>query len=159
LPKGCDILIIGAGLSSVSTAYHLLDDNPSFPSIAPLEAREVCSGATCRNGGNLFAPHFYVDPVIREYGVEAARELLLFQRSQIFAMKSFVEKENLDCDAVLTRYFETFLTQSFADKVKKQYEEQVNAGLDFIQDVDHVGPKHVKKVSSRPEYFPVCTLK
>ncbi len=50
LPQECDILIIGAGLSGVSTAYHLLDGNASPPSIVILEAREVCSGATGRNG-------------------------------------------------------------------------------------------------------------
>ena len=50
LPSEVDILIIGAGFAGVSTAYHLLDDNPSPPSIAILEAREACSGATGRNG-------------------------------------------------------------------------------------------------------------
>jgi len=50
LPESCDVLIIGAGLSGVSTAYHLLDENPSPPSIVILEARQVCSGATGRNG-------------------------------------------------------------------------------------------------------------
>ena len=133
-------------MAGVSTAYHLLTNNPSPPSTVLLEAREICSGATGRNGGHLFAPHFYVDPVVREYGVDAARELIVLQRSQIFAMKTVVEKENLDCDAVVTRYFETFLTRPFADKVKKQYEEQIKVGLDFIQDVAHVGPKHVEKV-------------
>jgi glycerol-3-phosphate dehydrogenase len=51
LPAECDIPIIGAGLSGVSTAYHLLDDNLSPPSIVMLEAREVGSDATGRNGG------------------------------------------------------------------------------------------------------------
>lgn len=50
LPEECDVVIIGAGLSGVSTAYHLLDANPSPPSIVLLEAREICSGATGRNG-------------------------------------------------------------------------------------------------------------
>ena len=54
LPRECDILIIGAGLSGVSTAYNLLLDNPTPPSIVLLEAREVCSGATGRNGKSDF---------------------------------------------------------------------------------------------------------
>ncbi|TVY78531.1 Gamma-glutamylputrescine oxidoreductase [Lachnellula suecica] len=149
LPKECDVLIIGAGLSGVSTAYHLLSDNPSPPSIVLLEAREICSGATGRNGGHLLSPHSYVDPVVREHGVDAARELALFQRDQIYAMKGIAEKENLDCDAVLTRYFETFLTQAHADKVKRQYKEQLKAGLDFIQDVQYVGPKYAEQGSCR----------
>lgn len=148
LPEDCDILIIGAGLSGVSTAYHLLNDNPSPPSIVLLEAREICSGATGRNGGHLLAPHSYIDPVLREHGIDAARELTLFQRNQVFTMKSVVEKEGLECDAVLTRYFETFLDQEHVDKTKEQYEEQVKAGLDFIQDVDYVGPKYIERVCS-----------
>jgi glycerol-3-phosphate dehydrogenase len=50
LPEECDVVIIGAGLSGVSTAYWLLDDNPKPPSILLLEARQICSGATGRNG-------------------------------------------------------------------------------------------------------------
>lgn len=147
LPKECDVLIIGAGLSGVSTAYHLFDDNPSPPSIVLLEAREICSGATGRNGGHLFAPHSYVDRLVRENGIDAAREAMQFQKQQMYAMKSVVEKEKLDCDAVLTRYFEVFLTQSHNDRVKAHYEDQLKAGLDFIQDVDYVGPKYVEIVS------------
>lgn len=50
LPTECDILIIGAGYTGVTTAYHLLKDNPDPPSIVLLEARQACSGATARNG-------------------------------------------------------------------------------------------------------------
>jgi hypothetical protein len=50
LPPPVDILIIGAGFAGVSTAYHLLDNDRPPPSIAILEAREACSGATGRNG-------------------------------------------------------------------------------------------------------------
>ena len=55
LPHKCDIVIIGAGYAGVSIAYHLLksdkgaEDEPR-PSITILEARQVCSGATGRNG-------------------------------------------------------------------------------------------------------------
>jgi hypothetical protein len=52
LPLECDIAIIGAGFSGVATAYHLwkLADNTARPSIVLLEARQLCSGATGRNG-------------------------------------------------------------------------------------------------------------
>lgn len=54
LPQESDIVIIGAGYAGVSTAYHLLksqsqQDKPR-PSITILEARQICSGATGRNG-------------------------------------------------------------------------------------------------------------
>jgi len=53
LPAECDIVIIGAGLAGVSTAYHLsaaAGSGAKIPSIVILEARQVCSGATGRNG-------------------------------------------------------------------------------------------------------------
>lgn len=54
LPQESDIVIIGAGYAGVSIAYHLLksqsqQDKPR-PSITILEARQICSGATGRNG-------------------------------------------------------------------------------------------------------------
>jgi hypothetical protein len=52
-----DIVIIGSGLSGTSVAWHLLhgDTTPrtSYHSTLMLEARDVCSGATGRNGTNL----------------------------------------------------------------------------------------------------------
>jgi NADH dehydrogenase FAD-containing subunit len=48
LPSHVDILVIGAGFTGVSTAYHLLDNEKSPPSIAILEAREAmfwCHGS------------------------------------------------------------------------------------------------------------------
>lgn len=54
LPAECDVAIIGAGYSGVATAYHLYDlakaGGYAPPSIVLLEARQVCSGATGRNG-------------------------------------------------------------------------------------------------------------
>ena len=55
LPSGIlDVVIIGSGFSGTSIAWHLLhgDTSPrtSFHSALMLEAREVCSGATGRNG-------------------------------------------------------------------------------------------------------------
>lgn len=52
LPSECDIAIIGAGMSGVSTAYHLAIamGSEKLRSIILLEARQLCSGATGRNG-------------------------------------------------------------------------------------------------------------
>lgn len=57
LPSECDIAIIGSGMAGTSTAYHLVKaagDNP--PSIVVLEARQLCSGATARNGVSNLHP-------------------------------------------------------------------------------------------------------
>lgn len=51
LPSECDVVIIGSGMAGVVTAYHLCEQTEgNEPSILMLEARQVCSGATGRNG-------------------------------------------------------------------------------------------------------------
>lgn len=52
LPSQCDFLVIGAGYAGVSTLYHLLgsSNGPDPSRIVLVEAREVCSGASGRNG-------------------------------------------------------------------------------------------------------------
>ena len=56
LPAECDVAIVGSGMAGVSVAYHLtkgLKDGESAPGIVMLEARQVCSGATGRNGVSM----------------------------------------------------------------------------------------------------------
>jgi NADH dehydrogenase FAD-containing subunit len=53
LPTECDVAIIGSGMAGVSIAHHVtkhLKEGEAAPSIVLLEARQVCSGATGRNG-------------------------------------------------------------------------------------------------------------
>ncbi|OJD40253.1 fad dependent oxidoreductase [Diplodia corticola] len=57
LPASCDVAIIGSGMAGVSVAYHLASTSstPHPPSTLLLEARQLCSGATGRNGGHVKA--------------------------------------------------------------------------------------------------------
>lgn len=89
----------------------------------------------------------YIDKLTEAYGADAARELLLFQQAQVYAMKRVAEKEELDCDLVLTRVCETTQSQEIADERSRVYEKHRLAGLDYIDDVDLVGPKFAEPVS------------
>jgi glycine/D-amino acid oxidase-like deaminating enzyme len=53
LPEETDVLIIGAGYTGASTAYHLSKLIGKDCSITVLDARGVAGGATGRNGGHL----------------------------------------------------------------------------------------------------------
>ncbi|KAF9891231.1 hypothetical protein FE257_004795 [Aspergillus nanangensis] len=52
LPSSRDIVILGSGITGCSVARELLQADPSCQ-VTILEAREVCSGATGRNGGRI----------------------------------------------------------------------------------------------------------
>lgn len=50
LPVEADVVVVGAGYSSSSFITHFLDSNLTSPTIVVLEARQLCSGASGRNG-------------------------------------------------------------------------------------------------------------
>ncbi|HZO18560.1 MAG TPA: FAD-binding oxidoreductase, partial [Gemmatimonadaceae bacterium] len=52
-PESADIVVIGAGLSGASAAYHLAVESPSGARIVVLEQGEPAGEASGRNGGNF----------------------------------------------------------------------------------------------------------
>jgi hypothetical protein len=98
-------------------------------------------------GDHLMMVWFWVDSIATKYGAEAAKEVALFQRDQVYAMKSVAKKEKLVCNAVLTRCFEVVLDQGPGDRASRVYQKQLDDRLGFIKDVNYVGLKYVERVS------------
>ncbi|KAI0473620.1 FAD dependent oxidoreductase [Xylariaceae sp. FL0804] len=123
LPSTVDIAVVGAGYAGASTVYHILkscrERGVPAPSILILEAREACSGATGRNGGHL-KPDPYNRPVAvaRAHGIEAGAEVAAFEMQHLSAIKQLVEEEDIDCDFVLTRCIDAFMTDSIFQQMK-----------------------------------------
>lgn len=123
LPEKADVVIIGSGYAGASTAYYLLKDNPSKPSIVMLEARDTCSGATGRNGGHL-KPDIYHSNIrfTKEYGEKKCAEIANFEYEHLAAFKELIEEENIDCDFVLTRAMDIHLSPASNKKCLENYE-------------------------------------
>ncbi|KAI8297025.1 putative oxidoreductase OrdL [Colletotrichum sp. SAR11_240] len=129
LPASSDVVIIGAGFAGVATAYHILKDNPSPPSITILEARKVCSGASGRNGGHVKPDtYFNVPKYTKLYGADEAAKLAAFEASNVYAVKELVESEGLDCDFHLTRAVDVYLDPEHAKQTEAAYRELLKAG-------------------------------
>ncbi|KAF7299937.1 Fad dependent oxidoreductase [Mycena chlorophos] len=58
LPAQSDVTVVGSGLSGAATAYFLLTGDSPPEKVTLLEARQVCDGATARNGGHC-RPDYY----------------------------------------------------------------------------------------------------
>ncbi|KAL1868321.1 hypothetical protein Plec18167_008246 [Paecilomyces lecythidis] len=148
LPEECDILIIGAGFSGASLAYHIYKDNPFPPSVLILEAREACSGATGRNGGHLKPDTFYSIPKHSErYGPEAAVQLARFEASHLAAIKNLVQKEQIDCDFVLTRTCDAIMDPDMAKEAEKWFHDLIQDGTADLDDVHFTSGKYAERIS------------
>ncbi|PGH10161.1 hypothetical protein AJ79_05516 [Helicocarpus griseus UAMH5409] len=136
LPSECDVVIIGAGYAGVSTAYHILQDNPSPPSIVILEAR-----------GHLRPSPFL--PIVRhaeKHGLEAAAELSDFEAEHIPAIREVIEREDIDCDFTMTRSYDVLLREDHCKEVGKAFNKLRKAGIPLKQDVQYTS-KNVERIS------------
>ncbi|KAK8095959.1 FAD dependent oxidoreductase [Apiospora kogelbergensis] len=152
LPATCDIAIIGAGFSGVSVAYHLstsdVETTEGPPSIVLLEARQVCSGATGRNGGHVKLKTASITSIIQEHGLEAADDFAALVRAQIDALKELVETEQLDCEFELRRSYDVFLHADEAQAMEAKWSECLRKGYKWTREHDFVGEKFAERVTS-----------
>ena len=150
LPSECDIAIIGAGMSGAALAYHLTKDlyPKDCPSIVLLEARQVCSGATGRNGGHVKMKTDTMLDVIKRDGLEVATEVHKLAMEQIYALKEVVEREDLYCEFELRRTYDVFLTAPEAERAKREFDDCRKAGQKWTRDVDWIGPEFAEQITS-----------
>ncbi|KAI0641091.1 FAD dependent oxidoreductase [Trametes meyenii] len=95
LPEYADIVIIGSGITGASIAYNILAQEAGVK-IVVLEAREVCSGATGRNGGHINPPLYHDYGVLRdEYGEHVAKVMIAFRRAHLTEIQRIAIEEGI----------------------------------------------------------------
>ncbi|KAG0704631.1 FAD dependent oxidoreductase-domain-containing protein [Suillus ampliporus] len=145
LPSEADVCIIGAGITGVGVAYHLIEllNNASLSLEDPLrivilEARDFCSGATGRNGGHL-TPAAFLEFAQRQalFGtVEAIKSYELEEHTASLLVK--IIEENgwaSDVDLVEGGHINLLFTEKEEKEAKKDYEmaHQAQLNLDSIE--------------------------
>ncbi|ORZ19934.1 hypothetical protein BCR42DRAFT_435773, partial [Absidia repens] len=92
LPEHADIVIVGGGITGLSTAYWLTKLNPSL-SVVVVEARGLSSGATGRNGG-IICPGLNdnFDHIVQKYGEKEAERLVDFDYKNVDMLAKFLEE-------------------------------------------------------------------
>ena len=98
-----DHVIIGSGISGTMIAYNMLKTRPKAR-IMMLEAREICSGATGRNGGHTKAASYrsYLQHV-EELGKEEALKIARLEYENIVETHRLAEELNIDCEKKLCK--------------------------------------------------------
>lgn len=99
LPTRSQVVVIGGGLTGVSTAYWLRRYGID---VTLLERRALSGGATGRNGGHLVpGPAENFADAVRRHGPETARAIWDFTLKTTEAIQAFVAEHEVDCDLSL----------------------------------------------------------
>ena len=96
IPDRVDVAVIGAGLTGLSAAYHVLAAHPGSR-VVVLEAGHVGQGASSRNTGML-TPGVGQDlaALIRRWGVHAARDMYIHSLDAVRYVASLTASEGID---------------------------------------------------------------
>lgn len=96
LPEEADVVVIGGGLTGLSTAYHTARKGAR---VVLVEKDKVGSGASGRNGSMCTQGiTIGVAEARKRYGQERARELYGAFREAVDVVEELTQKEQIDCD-------------------------------------------------------------
>lgn len=162
-----DVAIVGSGISGAVAAYMLQrggnvgkrgEGRPSrqrAPSIAMLEARQACSGATGRNGGHCRPDTFAgFEKYAAIVGQEQAHKILQNEWETFELIENMVAAESLDCDWWRGRTLGVYRSQDIKRSAKetmeryKAYAGQLKPGVRFIDD-----PEEARAISRVKDAF------
>jgi glycine/D-amino acid oxidase-like deaminating enzyme len=110
----CDVAVVGAGFTGVSTALHLAERGYD---VALIEANRVGWGASGRNGGQLIDGIVEVEKlseIARQYGVAAAETIRKIGIECRDIVLERIEKHAIDCDLKFG-FLDVALTQDDLD--------------------------------------------
>ncbi|KAK5078172.1 hypothetical protein LTR64_003424 [Lithohypha guttulata] len=115
LPKQADVVIVGSGITGASIARYLAaDSRASSLSVVLLEAREICFGATGRNGGHCQPLLFDRSPTVAAFEVK-----------NVHAVKSYIEEHNVPCEWRSVTGCRSFWTPELFASVRQDIEHLV----------------------------------
>jgi glycine/D-amino acid oxidase-like deaminating enzyme len=147
LPARADVVVVGAGLTGLSTAVHLARRGAR---VALLEAHTVGWGASGRNGG-MATPGLAISfgAGVRRYGAECATAMFRAYNDAIDTLEDLVTSEGIDCSFSRTGR----LTLASKPAHYRSFQASANLMRDLAgQDVRLVPPARIREEIGSDRY-------
>jgi len=136
LAKETDILIIGGGMTGISTAYQLKDTGKR---ITLVEAKELGHGVTGFTTAKVSVLHDTLLSSIYKY--HGLKKAMLYLESQIEAanlIEEIIIKEKINCDYKKEDAYLYATTNKELNKLNKEYNllKRLGAGIELVDDIE-----------------------
>jgi len=128
LPDRADVVVIGGGYTGVAAARRLAQNGAS---VTLLEADELGSGASTRNGG-IVHPGYKYGPrtLAKRYGHDLGRALFAETLDAYRFVRDTIAAERIDCDFRECGYVELAYAPSHVDDLRDAHEGLAWAGVE-----------------------------
>lgn len=119
-----DVLIIGGGITGISTAYHLINSNLK---VCLIEKNEIGLGVTSKTTGKLtFLQENIYSKLEKYHGIDKAKLYLNSQIDAIELVKNIVSKHKIDCNLEKVKSF----------VFDKETTKKLDKEIDILQKMD-----------------------
>ncbi|ELC8386509.1 FAD-dependent oxidoreductase [Clostridium perfringens] len=129
-----DVLVIGAGIAGILTAYMLKKKGRD---VVLIDAAEIASGNTKNTTAKITSQHDLIySKLITEFGEEKARQYAKANELAIKKYKEIIEDKRIECDFEEKPAYVYSLNE--VDVLKEEVEAAKNLGIDaeFVQEVN-----------------------
>ncbi len=153
-----DILVIGAGIAGILTAYMLKQNGRD---VVLIDAAEVASGNTRNTTAKITSQHDLIyDKLISEFGEEKARQYAKANELAIKRYKEIIEERKIECDFEEKAAYVYSLNE--IDSLKKEVEAAKKVGInaEFVEKANL--PFEIKgavKFNNQAQFNPLKFLK
>lgn len=129
-----DVLVIGAGIAGILTAYMLKQNGRE---VVVIDAAEIASGNTKNTTAKITSQHDLIySKLITEFGEEKARQYAKANELAIKKYKEIIEDKRIECDFEEKPAYVYSLNE--VDVLKEEVEAAKNLGIDaeFVQEAN-----------------------
>lgn len=146
-----DVLIIGGGITGLSTAYHLMNSNLK---VCLVEKNLIANAVSARTTGKLT----YLQDNIYTKLKEKGKKYYDSQRDAIKIVEKIIKKNKIDCDYQKVSSYIYTENDNAIDKIKKEEEwlKKLNIEYEKCDDIDFI--KYGIKVNDTAVFHPIKYL-
>lgn len=154
----CDVLVIGAGMAGLLTAYML---TKSGREVVVIDAKSTASGVTKNTTAKITCQHGLIyNSIAKDFGEDGARQYAKANELAIQKYKEIIDEENIECD--FQRKDAYLYSLNNIQSLKDEYSAAKKLGID-AELVDEINlPFKVKgalKFNNQAQFNPLKFLK
>ena len=139
-----DILIIGGGITGITTAYNLI--NKKYD-VLLLEGDKFLNGTTCKSTGKLtYLQDLKYQDILNIYNYDSAKLYYEAQKDAITLVKKIVKENDIDCD--LEKVDSVTFTSDIKETKKFDKEQEIldKLGVKYYVTSSDIKDKNIKRM-------------